>query len=254
MSNCKSNDMQHYLSSELAQASFKLGTDLAAPGPSLHQFVDGLNLNLATIGCESTADEEVIRGSWRTDDYVIPSPPFETALRQVTSAVIWREASLADTLPPIYSSPTDDIVHANKNQAIWVPSTAYEIDQAIVDSTEGAVWIDPDAAAHRSAIATTNAAILRTIITGMTEQGYPPRHSKPIIRQECNDILDGLWQRGSYHCFPESRVVETIISKAGLHTASDAILTAKRFRSFAKKYGFGLALQRLLPETVLTND
>ena len=242
--------MTERIPSELTEAAFKLGSDLASSGQEIVPAIDQLNLNLAAIGCEPSVDAGQVRGSWQTVAFKVASPPFKRALRGATASIVWRENSLADSLPPP-GSELVDALNGTNTQVAWMPSETFDLEKALGGAAEGAVGVDTDEAACRANIAEQNAAILKAVIGGLAANGYARSSSKQVMHEEFSEILDSLWLRGSYHCFSESKVVATIMHKAGLRTTADSFHAARRFRTFGKAYGYGLALQRLLPEAVL---
>lgn len=210
----------------LLESAHQLGAELATPNQIIADAIGQLNVNLVVIGCDPNASASAVRGSW--ESYILRpnTQPFTRAVRAATNAIIWRPYRLQEP-----AAPTD-----------------FSNGALAIDSTEGAVWIDPASAAYRKRQAFQNGAVLRSVIQGLASKGYAEKRSKRDMHDEFDEVLDGLWTRGSYHCFPESRLVARTMDEAGLRNFGSTIHTAKRFRGFAKDFGLGLALERLLSE------
>lgn len=238
--------MTEILSNELREGAFRIGSDLASPGQAINRAIGQLNINLAAIGCEPTVDADQVRGSWQSTLLTTDSPPFTRAIRGATSSIIWRPESLADTLPPIDSTPLE-----TDGNEIWIEAKDFNLEETTRQATEGSVWIDPVAAESREIFAERNSALLKDVLGGLALQGYSKAKAKDDMRKEFDEILDGLWLRGSYHCFSESKVIASMIRKTELGSPAGTVKAMRRFRSFGKDYGYGLALTRLLPESLL---
>ncbi len=235
----------------LDEGAYRLGYTLAEPGHGILPALEQLSINLSRIGCDPTLDTQAIREGWPTDNFAIASPPFRRAVRTVTSSIIFRQESLVDSMPPIGSRPVYDDRGEARNDVAWAPSSAVDVDKAVKDASEGAVWVDPDEARYRAGIIACNASLLRSVRRGMAARGYPATETAYDMRQEFNETLDELWSKGSYHSFPASKVVAKIMRETGLRKPSDTLRDARRFKSFGRDYGYGLALMRFLPDAVL---
>ncbi|HEY4963621.1 MAG TPA: hypothetical protein VIH90_02920 [Candidatus Saccharimonadales bacterium] len=238
--------MVETLSDEILEGAFRVGSDLASPDQDIDSAVWQLNINLAAIGCEPTVDAAQVRGSWQSAMLASDSPPFTRAIRGATLSVIWRPESLADTLPPIGSTPA-----SKSGGVVWVEAKDLNLEEAAHQATEGSVWVDPAAAEHRASYAERNSLLLKGFLGGLASQGYARPKAKEDMCQEFDEILDSLWRRGSYHCFSESKVIASMMRKTGLGSPAGTVKAIRRFHSFGKGYGFDLALTRLLPDSLL---
>jgi hypothetical protein len=212
----------------LDESARQLGLDLAVPGQTIADAVGQLNVNLAAISCEPAVDAEYVKGSWMSAYLKRGTPPFSRAVRSATGLIIFREESLVEIPSPAGAS----------------------VEELMQASTEGAVWIDEDASAYRQRVSDQNAGILRGFLGGLAASGYPLADGKRDARAEFNEILDSQWSRGSYHCFPESKVVASIMRKSEISNLTSIVHLAVRIRKFAKGWGYGLAIMRLLPDKI----
>lgn len=214
----------------LIEGAITLGRDLAAPEQTIAHAAGQLGVNLAVLGCEQDVDTNNIKGSWDSVFLRQNTPPFTRAVRMATSALIFRE----DSLVPAQAPENINLVDLVNN------------------SGEGATWIDPQASAFREKIAIQNAHLLQGFMGGLASNGYAVRFSKRDMRQEFDEILDSQWTRGSYRKFPESKVVANIMRRSGIRNPISGVHTIERFVGFAREYGLGIAVERLLPDKIVS--
>jgi len=218
----------------LIESATVLGRNLTTPGQTINGAVNQLNVDLLVIGCEPSASTEAIEGSWGSVFLRRNSPPFSRIVRAGARSIIQREDQQSLATGPQFHGCSDEI-----------------IEQATRNATEGVVWIDPDEALFRERIATQNALLLKCMIGGLADGGYRPKASGRDIRDEFDEILDGLWTRGSYGSFPESRVVAAIMRQSGVRNPISTVHTLHRTFGFAREHGAGLAITRLLPDKLV---
>jgi hypothetical protein len=214
----------------LHDSAHQLGLDMTIPDQTIDDATISLNTNLAVLGCELSVDADVIKGSWQSVALRQNTPPFTRLVRAATSGIIMREDTIVPSEPPSPDTTVEELMSA---------------------STEGAVWVDERAAKFREHIAAQNGGLLRAMLGGLVDGGYPERAAKNDMREEFDELLDSLWTRGSYRSFPEAKVIAAIMRHAEVRNPMSTVKAVKRFRGFSKDYGFGLALQRLLPDEVI---
>ncbi len=215
----------------LVEGAEAIGRNLTTPGQAISAAVDQLNVDLLVIGCEASVSIEPITGSWGSTSLRQNTPPFSRAVRAATRAIIRREDQQNTTTEPQFRPISDGL-----------------IEQAMRDTTEGATWIDSNAITFREHIARQNALLMGSMILGLENGGYKPKAIRRDVRSEFDEILDGLWTRGSYSSFSESRVVAAIMRLSGVRNPLSTAHTFRRTFSFAREYGAGLAFTRLLPD------
>jgi|GEM_PF-3397138 len=234
----------------LAESAYETGHDLTLPNQTIAGATIHLNGNLAVLGCEEAVDETEIKGTWDSNALRMYTPPFTRLLQAATASLIFRRGSLADIALPEGASSAPELSTEYTKIAKVDPSTV-DLAEIIRNTGEGATWIDPAASKERTATADQNAFLLRQVLTGLRDGGYSEQSAKTEMREVFDEILDDLWRRGSYHLFAEPRVVTRIMSQAGIRTLTSRANAVRRFAGFARDYGVGLAIIRLLPEKYL---
>lgn len=215
----------------LVESAAVAGFNLTEPNQSISDAVGQLNIDLLVLGCEPQVTREGVAGSWESVFLRPNTQPFSRAVRAGARAIILRENTQHENLGPEYRESTPELV-----------------EQVMVGTLEGAVWIDPEAANFRKRIAKQNALLLGGFITGLAEGGYKPRRARRDVREEFDEILDSLWARGSYSSFGASRTIAATMRLSDVGNVVSAAHGVRRASRFAREYGVGQAIVRLLPD------
>ncbi|MDB5175385.1 MAG: hypothetical protein JWM81_243 [Candidatus Saccharibacteria bacterium] len=82
---------------------------------------------------------------------------------------------------------------------------------------EGVLYETESGKAFRKFVADTNGALLRSLVDGMADGGYPRHHAKALERQQIEVMLDQLSGRTGYGAIAYARSIHQIRSQAGLN-------------------------------------
>jgi len=148
------------------------------------------------------------------------APEFKTLLKLTTRGIVFREDF--DDEPQLDKAP--------------VLPPDFTIEDAINNTLEGVVWVDPKAALWRDKMTTQSAILLKALVSGLEQGGYPKDKSKAALREEIEDALDELATSTSYAAAYLMPILATIMRKANLSNWQTTIHWARRLRTMVQAH------------------
>lgn len=202
-----------YLTPEKFVENF--GVELATRGWTVNEATTQLSVVLTAV----YADAKLVSGgitelATREPDKILnpAMSEFSQIIKLMTRGMLYRDDP--DTEPLLDRQPQ------------LPPDTN---GQAMANSTEGVIWIDPQAELWRNKMTTQTAKLLMAFRRGLAQGGYPESKSKAIMRQDIDEALDYLVTKTSYAAGAMVPVLVAIMSKAELNNFKSPLRWVRRF-------------------------